>query len=247
MYYKNYDIRIYEVDENGKLSVPYLLNFFQDVMIHNVDSYGAGTDFHMQKGLVWVLIDYEIDITKLPYGKTKVKCGTIPYSFKRYFGYRKWELLDEDNKILATAKGKFVLMNSKTKEIVTPSKDILDLFTDALKEPAVLKFSNNPRIDSKILYRSNDIVRNTYIDVNNHMNNVHYLSLAYNNIPSDILKHHQVSNIRITYKKECLLDDNLTIEGQKVNNVLYFEIKKETVLLSQIRITLIKKENIQLS
>jgi len=241
MYYKNYDIRIYEVDEYGKLSVPYLLNFFQDVMIHNVDSYGAGTDFHMQKGLVWVLIDYEIDIERLPFGKTTVKCGTIPYSFKRYFGYRKWELLDEENNILATANGKFVLMNSATKEIVTPTKDILDLFTDALNEPAVLTFSKNPKMNSEIVYRSNDIVRKTYIDVNNHMNNVQYLTLAYNNIPSNILETYEIENIRITYKKECILNDKLKIEGQIEDNIIYFEIKKEGDLLSQIRLLLRKK------
>ncbi len=243
MYYKNYDIRIYEVDKNGRLSAPYLLNYFQDVMIHNVDSYGAGTDFHLKKDLVWVLIDYEIDIVKLPYGKTTVTCGTIPYSFKRYFGYRKWELLDEDKNILATAKGKFVLMNIRTKDIVTPSNDILELFADAVKEPTVLPFSKNPRFNSKVVYKSEDKVGNTYIDVNNHMNNVYYLTLAYNNIPSDILDTHFIENIRITYKKESLLNDKLVIEGQKESNVLYFEIKKGDVLLAQIRFTLKTNED----
>jgi len=56
-------------------------------MVHNADTFGYGTDFYQTVGLLWVLIDYEIDIIKLPLGKTTVTCGTLPYSFKRFFAF----------------------------------------------------------------------------------------------------------------------------------------------------------------
>ena len=242
MFYKDYYIRTYEVDKNKRLLVPTLLNYLQDVMIHNVDSFGAGSDFHEAQDLLWVLIDYEIDIYKLPIGKTYIKCGTIPYSFKRFYGFRIWEVLDEEGNLLAKAKAKFVMTSFKTREIISPSREVLLLFKDALQNPTALPFTKNTPLTSKIISASKDKVKNTYIDINSHMNNVYYLILAYNNIPHNLLDDHFVEKVRITYKKECFIDDLLTVEGREDGNTLYYEIKKEDSLLSKITFKL-KKTN----
>ena len=86
MFVKDFYIHTYEVDKFGRLLVTAMLNYFQDVMVHNVDSFGASSDYHFEKDLFWVLIDYELEIFELPKGKTYVSCGTSPYSFKRFYG-----------------------------------------------------------------------------------------------------------------------------------------------------------------
>lgn len=240
MYYQDYYIHTYEVDENKRLNVWTLLNYFQDAMVHNADTFGYGTDFYQSVGLLWVLIDYEIDIIKLPLGKTTVTCGTLPYSFKRFFAFRKWEMRDKDGKLIATANGKFVLMDVKTKEISAPTKEAIKIFKYSLKEAYAVPFSKNNKLDTEIIYRSKDTVKTSYIDINNHMNNVYYMIVAHNNIPHELLDSHSIEKIRISYKKECVIDDLLTIEGRRKDNVLSYEILNEGVLLSRVKFILKK-------
>ena len=238
MYIKDFYIHTYEVDKKGVLLVTSMLNYFQDVMVHNVDSFGASSDYHFEKDLFWVLIDYEIDIYELPEGKTNVSCGTSPYSFKRFYGYRVWEMRDNSGKLLAEAKGKFLLLNVNTHEIVTPDEDLINKFKGVWETEEALKFTKNKPLKSDIMFTSRDTVKNTYIDIYKHMNNVYYLKLAYNTIPHELLDEHSIKKIRITFKKECVINDELLIEGTKLDNNLYFEIKKGTTLLSQINLEL---------
>jgi medium-chain acyl-[acyl-carrier-protein] hydrolase len=238
MYTKEFYIHTYEVDKTGRLLVTSLLNYFQDVMVHNVDSFGASSDYHFEKDLFWVLIDYEIDIYELPRGKTYVSCGTSPYSFKRFYGYRIWEMRDPSGKLLAEAKGKFLLLNVNTHEIVTPDKDLINKFKGVWKAEEALHFTKNIALKSDVIYTSRDTVKNTYIDIYKHMNNVYYLKLAYNTIPHELLDNYFINKIRITFKKECIINDNLLIEGRKMEDNLYFEIIKDSILLSKINLSI---------
>jgi len=242
MYYKDYYIHTYEVDKNKRLNVSALLNYFQDAMVHHADSFGGGTDYYQSVGLLWVLVDYEIDIIKLPIGKSTVTCGTIPYNLKRYFAFRKWELRDCDGELLATAKGKFVLIDVNTKQIVEPTGDIVSVFLKILEAAPNKPFSKNRKLDSEVIYQSEDTVKSSYIDINNHMNNVYYMISAYNNIPHNVLDDYFIENIRITYKKESLIDDKLRIEGRRDNNILSYEILNGEALLSRVRFILKKCE-----
>ena len=242
MYYQDYYIHTYEVDKNKRLMVSALLNYFQDAMVHNADSFGAGSDYAFNNGQLWVLIDYEIDIIELPLGKTTITCGTAPYDIKRFFAFRKWEMKDSSGNLVATAKGKFVLIDIKTKDIVAPTNDMVKIFKNVIEEGGVTTFTKNTPLDNEIIYISKDIVKNTYIDINKHMNNVYYMIIAYNNIPHNMLDTHKINKIRITYKKESVVDDSLLIEGRKDKETLYYEIKNNDVLLSKIKFVLEKRK-----
>ncbi len=242
MYYQDYYIHTYEVDKNKRLIVSALLNYFQDAMVHNADSFGAGSDYAFDNGQLWVLIDYEIDIFDLPLGKTMVTCGTAPYAIKRFFAYRKWEMKDTKGNLIAVAKGKFVLIDIKTKDIVAPSKEMTNIFKNVIEEGGVTPFTKNTSLDTEVIYNSKDVVKSTYIDINNHMNNVYYMIIAYNNIPHKELDTNSIKKIRITYKKECVINDLLTIEGRREDKTFYYEISSKGDLLSKVKFTLESKK-----
>jgi len=204
-------------------------------MVHNADSYGAGTDFYQSIGLAWVLIDYEIDIVELPLGKSTITCGTLPYSFKRFFVFRKWEMKDKDNKLIAKAKGKFALVDIKTKEIISPTREMTSMFKYSSEKAQAVPFSKNKQLNTPIVYHGTDTVKTSYIDINNHMNNVYYMIVAYDSIPSDITDNNDIEKIRITYKKESLLGDELIIDGRKEENILSFDILNNATLLSRVK------------
>jgi len=156
--------------------------------------------------------------------------------------FNKWEMRDRNGELIATANGKFVLMDVNTKEISPPTKEAIKLFKYSLQEAYAIPFSKNNQLESDTIYRGEDTVKTSYIDINNHMNNVYYMIVAHNNIPHELLDSHSIEKIRISYKKECVVDDLLTIEGKREDNVLSYEILNEGTLLSRVKFVLKKNK-----
>ena len=53
------------------------------------------------------------------------------------------------------------------------------------------------------------------IDINNHMHNTYYLTLAFEALPLDVYENRPYDNIRISYKKEIPLGDTVKCEYAK--------------------------------
>ena len=142
---------------------------------------------------------------------------------------------DQDKNLIAKAKGKFVLVDIKTKEIVTPTNDIISMFKYSLENAYAVPFSKNKQLSSPVIYHNTDTVKTSYIDINNHMNNVYYMIVAYDNIPKEVLEEGIIEKIRITFKKESLLGEKLIINGRRENHVFSFDILNDETLLSRVK------------
>lgn len=237
MYTKKYKISANDIDKNGKLLLQKLFYYLQDVMIHNVNSYGASTAFHHKLGLAWVLVDYDIDITELPSLSEEVTFGTLPYSFKRYYGYRIYEA-QTDKGVFLKGKARFVLMDFVHKTLALPSQEILDLFTDASKEPKSLPISKHRLFKGEPLKTTTLEVTTKDIDSNNHMNNIKYLEHAIDSLNGLDIDLGMISNVRITYKKECYLNDVLELFVVRENQTVQVQIYKDGKNISVVSFVL---------
>ncbi|MFH5881702.1 MAG: acyl-[acyl-carrier-protein] thioesterase [Candidatus Izemoplasmataceae bacterium] len=224
MYEKNYKMERFYTDKHKNLLIGQVFHFLNDIMEYNADSYGAGEDYHIKRDLAWVLVEYDITIHQLPVADQEVIIGTLPYSFKRMFGYRVYHFKDLNGTLLIEGKAKFVLINIKTKELVKPDKALLSLFKDAHQEPVALPFDKVEATKSNLLYQKKTQVLHTHIDVNEHMNNAYYVDLAYNFLDEDTLKSSQIKRIKVAYKKEALINENLFINYYLENNGLLADI-----------------------
>ena len=229
MYTKTYQVHTYEVDQNNTLTLSALFHYLQDVMIENANSYGAGSDFHKERNLAWVLVDYDIDVYELPKVFDVLTCGTLPYSFKKFYGYRIYEVYYKDT-LVAKGKARFVLMDTVSKQLALPSQDILDLFIDALKEPKTLLITKNKPFNGHLLKEDTIRVKNSDLDINNHMNNVKYIEYALDSINGYGYDLDRRLNVRITYKKEALLHDELSLRVYQNDTSLQVQFHKEDVI-----------------
>ena len=76
------------------------------------------------------------------------------------------------------------------------------------------------KIDKTIMYQA----KRADIDVNNHMHNLNYLSLAYEALPDEVYNNEECNNLRITYKHQIKL-------GDIVKCCYSFENNKHTVVI----------------
>jgi len=232
MFEKQYKIDSGMCDLEGKLSPYGFFWLLNDIMEKNANSYGLGTDYHLARDLAWILVSYDVHIYDTVKNGDTVIAGTLPYAFKKMYGFRKYRFKDKNGNVLLKGKAKFVLVNIKTKALVKPPLDMLDKFTDAKKEPASLPFERirlkkETVIESKTLTIGEDL-----IDVNGHVNNANYIKLATALIDHDITL---PKRVRIEYKKEVFSNEQITVNLFEDSQTLkYISIMRDDACCAEI-------------
>ena len=237
MYERTYKIERFLADHSGKLKPPVLFNMLSDIMERNANSYGAGATFHLSQNLAWVLTEYQIEFNAWPKSDEVVSIGTLPYSFKKMYGFRIYHGKDAEGNVLFIGKGKFVLIDIKTKDLVKPSQDILNLFTDAKKEPQILPFEKWHLKGDHLLLRNHTTISHDFIDINGHLNNAHSVTLAHKVLDPVYIKDAQIKALYVRYRKEAFKDESVTVNLYKESdNEFGVIIKREDTIISELLI-----------
>jgi acyl-ACP thioesterase len=90
MYEVKGKVRYSETDSEGKLTIPALLNYFQDSSTFQSESLGVGIKTLMEHNLAWVLSSWQICINEMPALAEDIKTQTWPTDFKGFFGTRNY-------------------------------------------------------------------------------------------------------------------------------------------------------------
>ena len=215
MYTFDSRIRYSECDENCKLRLDALMNYFQDASTFQSENLGVGFSYLVPRNLVWVLVSWQVEITRYPALGEEVEIGTLPYDFKGFIGSRNFCMKTKGGEMLAKANSIWTLLNFDSMKPALPPADMLE------------KYPVEPRLDMNYEGRKiavNDggacedliVVQRQHLDSNNHVNNAQYIIMAIQYLPQDF----EVRNLRVEYKKQAHLGDVLipyvVTEGDKV-------------------------------
>ena len=99
----NSRVRYSETGENGKLTLPGGLNYFQDCCTFHAESVGLGGDVLKARDRAWVLSSWQVIVDEYPAMGTEIRITTAPYDFKGFMGMRNFTIETMDGKKLAWA------------------------------------------------------------------------------------------------------------------------------------------------
>ncbi len=202
MYQNVSRVRLTEVDQNRKLTLNAILNYFQDCCTFQSEDLGIGMERLEAMDRMWVLSSWEILVSRYPVFGEQITIETWPYEFGKMTGQRNFRLLGEDGSVAACADSLWVYMDTRR---MRPAR--LD---EILTQTYVLE----PRLEmehdaGKILLPENMEEKDAFpiheyhLDVNHHVNNGQYVRLAGEYLPEDF----QIRRMRAEYKKSALLGD----------------------------------------
>ena len=89
-------VRFSECDTDGKLAFTALLNYFQDCSTQQSEDLGIGVKALHERGTMWVVNSWQIDILRHPKLGDEVETGTLPYDIRGFFGKRNFFMKDAD-------------------------------------------------------------------------------------------------------------------------------------------------------
>lgn len=202
----NSRIRYSEVGEDQKLTIPGLINYFQDCSSFQSEGLGVGVNTLKERGRAWVLAYWQIAIQRLPVLGEAVVTETWPNSFKGCFGDRSFRMTDSQGNVLACANSLWIFLDiesghpSKIDEMVSSAYE--ETMGDALPLP---KESRKIPLPKMAVEQEHFTVMKSHLDTNHHVNNCQYVSMAQEYLPEGFI----AEQIRVEYRTQAVLHDEI--------------------------------------
>lgn len=195
-------VRFSEIDHTKKMTLPGIINYFQDCSIFQSEEIGYGLDYLKEQKKAWVLSSWQIAVNRYPMLGEKIKVSTFATGFKGIFGDRNFCMHDESGAMTACANSLWVYMDIEKGRPVKPSAEEMAAY--GVSEPLDMEI-----LSRKIILPENTEeypafpVRKYHIDTNEHVNNCQYVQMA-----QEVLEEGEgVSRLRVEYKKSAVLHD----------------------------------------
>ncbi|MCM8711562.1 thioesterase [Clostridium sp. SYSU_GA19001] len=216
IYEKEYEIHYYEVDYKRKVLITSIVDFLGDIATKQSEELGVGIDFLKERKLSWVLYKWNIDMYKYPSYGEKIIIKTYAYSMRKFYAYRKYEILSSDGEILGGADSIWFLINTERRRPVRVTEDLFRFYGVDINDESILEIEDLERcknITSEKIFN----VRYSDIDTNRHVNNAKYIAWMLETVPLDIVLNYTLKNIKVTYEKETTYGETIKVLTELIN------------------------------
>lgn len=208
-------VRLREVSADGCMTLPGIINTFQDASIFQSEDLGVGTKYLEEHKKAWVLSSWQVEVRRYPKLGETVSTSTWASGFHGFFGDRNFIMQDKDGEVVAYANSIWVYMDLEAGRPTRPSEEEVTRY--GMEEPYPMEYASR-----KVAMPQEGIkgipvkVRKYHIDTNHHVNNCQYVQMAVelleeNGVETDF------QSLRVEYKKSAVYGDILypvyTTEG----------------------------------
>lgn len=195
-------VRYSEVDHRGTMTLPGLINYFQDCSTFQSEDIGLGLEVLKEKKKAWILSYWQVVIERFPKMGEPITIGTFATSFKGLYGNRNFLMKDGQGVQIACANSVWVFMDLEKGRPARPGAD--DILPYGSETPLEMNYEDRkiklPDTSESLPAFS---VRKYHIDTNEHVNNCQYVQMALEMLQEDM----QVHQLRVEYKRSAVYGD----------------------------------------
>ena len=218
-------VRYSEIGENGLLTLPGILNYFQDCSTFQSEEVGLGIEVLKEWKRFWVLSAWQVVVDRYPYMGEQIRTSTWAYGFRGFMGQRNFTMETEGGERLAYANTFWTYIDAENGlPIRLEPRDTEGYMGAGGKMEPKLDMEYAPRkIALPESYEEQDpfVVQKHHLDTNHHVNNCQYIRMAADYLPEDFPVH----QLRVEYKRQAVLGNVMIPE-------VYMEANKATVVLN---------------
>lgn len=202
MYTFDSKVRYSEIDHRGTMTLPALINYFQDCSTFQSESLGFGVRAAKEKKKAWILSYWQVVVERYPELGEEITVGTFASDFKGLFGERNFVMLDKENNRLSCANSLWVYMDMEKGRPILPDKEEIEAYGT---EPKLDMDYEGRKIRPAAEYEDREAfpVRKYHIDTNEHVNNCQYVQMAMEMLDQERV----IRQVRVEYKKSAVLGD----------------------------------------
>ncbi|MBW9156067.1 acyl-[acyl-carrier-protein] thioesterase [Clostridium tagluense] len=212
---RNYNIHYYEVDIHKRALITSIIDYLGDMAMYQSEILGVGIEHLKENHMAWVLYKWDITMESYPLLNETIKVKTFAYSFRKFYAYRKHEIIDIEGNTIGYATSVWILINTDRRRPIRITEEMYGAYG--------IDDSNNTSIEIEDIKPINTVdseksfqVRYSDIDTNMHVNNVNYVAWALETVPGDVILNCELKNIKVTYEKETIYGETINVSTEVI-------------------------------
>ncbi len=205
MYSFSSKVRFSECDSATTLTIPALINYFQDCSTFHCEHVGRGIAYTTEHDFAWFIAAWQIQILRLPHFTEDIRISTWSWAERAALINRAFRMETADGEELARADSLWFPFSISRRRPIRIPKDELRYFNECnrLDMPPVqrkIKLSGEGERQIPVT------VSPHHLDTNHHVNNVQYVAMA-----NDVVRAQDEAFapglMHVQYKKAAQLGD----------------------------------------
>ena len=200
---ESFRVRCYETDPKGRLTLPALLDLFQEAAWNHARELGLSVPELQEQGLTWVLFRLHVMVEAYPAWGDVVQVETWPSGIQGLRFFRDFRVLDHEGRSRARGTTAYMVLDlrrrrpvklndERTRFPVRGERALNDLFAPLPEAPA----------DGPVL--SFPVLRGD-VDMNGHVNTTAYVRWLLESAPPEAVP----TGLEVHYREECFLGDTI--------------------------------------
>lgn len=210
---QRFEVRSYETDPGGRLSVTGLCNYLQEAASGHAIELGVSIDDLGRENLTWVLGRLQLEIERLPSWRDAVAVTTWPSRMRSYFVLRDFLVESPEQEVLARATSTWFVIDLDRRRAVRVPELIRGVTLPERERAMGETWSKLPSVDTPDR-RERFTIRRSDLDVNVHVNHVRYLEWALETLEIEFFSGRRLSELEIDFLAELTHGDTVAAEAQ---------------------------------
>ena len=216
-------VRTYECGPDGAASMASVCNYLQEAASLNAETLAFSKSNFEAAGenISWVLTRLKVRMTRFPRWGETVSILTFPRGGRRIVAYRDFLLSGTAGEELGRATSEWMLIDLASRKVVA-IPDSVFAAANTVREPvfgeesfAKLRWDCREMAGDALSFRA----RRGDIDLNGHVNNVHYVEWLMEGRPEAAGPCHEID---IVFKSETLAGEEVRVESVETEPGVYF-------------------------
>ncbi len=213
-------------DRHNRMTLPHLMNVLIEISGEQTAKLkGPKAEEH---GLHWIIIQYELDINRMPKTNETIRVRTYAKEYNRIFSYREFDVYDEAGELLLHVLTVFALMDDNRKLSRIPEEVAKPYGSKESKRIQRLPRPERPENLEQAKQKEFN-VRYFDIDTNFHANNSLYYEWMLDALQDEFLSTHDPVYGNIVFEKEVNI-------GEVVDSYVDFDVDGNDELVSRHQI-----------
>ena len=210
IYEEQFKIRASEIDFDQQATMSAICNLLQEVAGNHARELAFDITDLQKDELTWVLHRLNIAIERFPKWRETITIQTWPSSGDGLRAHRDFLILDSNNEVIGKSLSYWLILNMESRRPVRIPEKIMQMAPKKTEHVLPITEINFPQIKGTD-YNQKYKVRKTDLDLNKHVNNVHYIDWALASLPDET----DISKVDITFLGEAILHDTIGVQLQE--------------------------------
>jgi len=211
----DFQVRSYECGPDGAATLPTVCNYLQEAASLHAETLGFSRSSFAAQGanISWVLTRLRANMRRYPRWAERVTVETYPRGGRRITAHRDFVLRVGDEAV-GEATSEWMIIDLGTRKVVPVPASVYGLAND--ERPPVLGEDAFSRLRWSCRENAGEMsfrARRGDIDLNGHVNNVHYVTWLVETLPSGV---GAIREFEIAFKSETLAGDEVCAASVEV-------------------------------